>query len=104
MNRNKQDKMCLAVATVMLKQSTCLRRRVGCVIVDAEGHILSTGYNGTPKDHEHCNERSCTLKETCDAIHAEQNAIAHLRQPERAWTLYCTTHHNPAKHLSLIHI
>lgn len=83
--------MNMEVAKVMADQSTCLRRQVGCVITDDSGHILSTGYNGTPSGHEHCNNDNCVTKETCDAIHAEQNAIARLRQPKEARVLYCTT-------------
>ena len=87
----KIDKMCMEVAQVMAKQSTCLRRQVGCVIVDINGYILSTGYNGTPSGEPHCDERNCLGRPTCNAIHAEQNAIARLTLPRDAWALYCTT-------------
>lgn len=91
MNISKQDAMHMGVAKVMAKQSTCLRKKVGCVITDPNGHILSTGYNGAPTGHDHCTTSTCVTKETCDAIHAEQNAIARLREPKEAWILYCTT-------------
>lgn len=67
-------------------RSTCLRAKVGAVIVDEDNRILATGYNGTPsgvnscKDYGNCyrienNIPSGTRYETCRSIHAEQNAI-----------------------------
>jgi dCMP deaminase len=46
----------LEVARAVAKQSTCLRRQVGCVLVDARGHVLSTGYNGVASGMPHCND------------------------------------------------
>ena len=74
----------MEIATLVSSRSTCLRRRVGAVIVK-ENRILSTGYNGTPTGIRHCLERGCLrdeLKipsgqrhELCRGLHAEQNAI-----------------------------
>lgn len=65
-------------------RSTCLRRKVGAVIVK-ENRVLSTGYNGAPKGLPHCEEVGCVRKdkniptgqrhELCRGVHAEQNAI-----------------------------
>lgn len=45
-------KMVQLVAT----RSTCLRRSVGCVLVNHRGHVIATGYNGVAAGMLHCNE------------------------------------------------
>jgi dCMP deaminase len=60
--------------------SSCLRRKIGCVIVK-HNRILSTGYNGAPSKVPHCevcpraNLPSGANLEKCVAVHAEQNAM-----------------------------
>jgi len=67
-------------------RSNCIRAQVGAVIVDEHNKIRSTGYNGTPCGVISCLEKgkcyrveknipSGTRYETCQSIHAEQNAI-----------------------------
>jgi dCMP deaminase len=46
----------MAVAHATAKRATCLRRQVGCVLLDADGFILSTGVNGVASGQPHCNE------------------------------------------------
>ena len=83
-------------------RSTCLRRRVGAVIV-VDNHIVSTGYNGAASGIEHCLDVGCmremlgipsgTDLMNCKAVHAEANAIiqcaVHGVSP-RGGVLYCT--------------
>ena len=45
--------MYMQMAISMAKLSTCARVQVGAVLVIDERPLLS-GYNGTPKGHEHC--------------------------------------------------
>jgi len=67
------------------ERSTCLRAKVGAVIV-RDRSILATGYNGSPAGLPHCTELGCLIYEsrTPDGeieqncyrtIHAEINAI-----------------------------
>lgn len=98
MNRLTRDEMWLNVASVVAKRGNCLRRQVGCVITDINGYILSTGYNGVPAGFQHCDELKCSNGavtgknlDSCNALHAEQNAIARLKEPLAAHNLYCTT-------------
>lgn len=99
MSRPSLDEYFMEIAHVVAKRATCARRKVGCVIVDGNGYILSTGYNGLPKGFPHCIDQPCegahcasgTGLELCMSLHAEQNAIARLREPFQAQTLYCTT-------------
>lgn len=72
------------IAKVVATRSTCLRHKVGAVIVK-DKHIISTGYNGACKGLPHCLDIGCirdqkgiksgTMMEICRAIHGEQNAI-----------------------------
>ena len=74
----------MSIAELVSKRSTCLRRKVGAVIVK-DKRILSTGYNGAPSGIKHCLETGCLREklnvpsgerhELCRGLHAEQNAI-----------------------------
>lgn len=95
----------MEIARVVARRSTCLRNQVGAVIV-LDKRILSTGYNGAPRNLQHCLDIGCirqqqniasgTRHELCRAVHAEQNAIIqsalHGVSIANA-TLYCT--HQP---------
>jgi dCMP deaminase len=91
------------MAHVVASRSTCLRRKVGALIVKHK-HILSTGYNGAPKGLVHCADVGCMREkknvkrgehhELCRGLHAEQNAIiqaAVFGTPIQDGTIY-TTH------------
>ena len=74
----------MSMAELVATRSTCLRRKVGAVIVK-EKRVLTTGYNGAPKGIRHCAEVGCvrmenkiesgTRHELCRGVHAEQNAV-----------------------------
>lgn len=46
----------MRMAHLVATRSTCLRRSVGCVLVNGRRHVLSTGYNGVARGSPHCNE------------------------------------------------
>jgi dCMP deaminase len=83
-NRPGLDEYFMKMAFLVGERSTCLRRRVGAVIVK-NSHILSTGYNGAPKGLAHCEDVGCLREdmgvpsgerhELCRGVHAEQNAV-----------------------------
>ena len=96
------DEYFMEIAEVVRKRSTCLRRKVGAIIVK-DSRILATGYNGAPAGVPHCGEVGCLRAqlnvpsgerhELCRGIHAEQNAIvqaAYLGVSIDGSTLYCT--------------
>jgi dCMP deaminase len=73
-------------AKVVAEMSTCLRRKVGAIIVDKDGVELSSGYSGAPRGVVHCIKLGNCLRmdlkipsgeqyELCRSVHAEQNAI-----------------------------
>ncbi len=78
------DHYFMQIASVVSTRSTCMRRRVGALIV-LNKRILSTGYNGAPAGLKHCSEVGCLREELnvpsgerhelCRGLHAEQNAI-----------------------------
>lgn len=78
------DDYFMEIAHVVSKRSNCLRRHVGAVIMK-DNHILSTGYNGTPRGVKNCFDGGCprcsgkvksgTHLDECLCTHAEQNAI-----------------------------
>jgi len=106
--RPSRDDWGMTVAHCCALRSTCLRRHVGCVLVNERGHVLSTGYNGVAAGLHHCNQEvaatgefpfacggahspSGTNLDACQAIHAEQNALLQCRDVYAIDTCYCTT-------------
>jgi len=83
--RPSWDDYFMEITKIVASRSTCLRRQVGAVIVK-DKHILTTGYNGAPRNIKNCIELGYCLKEekgyasgegheACIGLHAEQNAI-----------------------------
>jgi dCMP deaminase len=82
--RPSWDTYFLGIAQLVSQRSTCLRRKVGAVIVKNR-RILATGYNGTPTSITHCDVTGCLREklkipaaqrhELCRGLHAEQNAL-----------------------------
>lgn len=106
--RIERDPYFLEMAALVARRGTCLRRQVGCVLVDARGHVLATGYNGVAAGEPHCNAHdafdsvgypnacggafasSGTQLDACGAIHAEQNALLQCPDVYRIHTCYTT--------------
>lgn len=108
--RPTKDPYFTSMAALVATRSTCLRRAVGCVLVDARGHVLSTGYNGVAAGQPHCNHeeqlpdhsiwhphkcaaagaRSGMDLDGCQAIHAEQNALLQCHDVWSIETAYVT--------------
>ena len=85
MKRPSKHEYYLNIAKEIAERGTCIRRKVGAVIVK-EGVILSTGYVGSPRGTEHCTDRkechrakmgipSGHRYELCRSVHGETNAI-----------------------------
>lgn len=103
------DRYFIDMARLVASRSTCIRRHVGCVLVDKRNHVLATGYNGVPAGSEHCNEidvprsvitfpHACagadspsgTNLDACLAVHAEQNAVLQCRDAHSIAKAYVT--------------
>jgi len=100
--RPSWDEYFIGIAHLVSKRSTCLRRKVGAVVVK-DRRILATGYNGTPTNIKHCIDTGCMrdeLKipsgqrhELCRGLHAEQNALLQAALygiSLQGTVLYCT--------------
>lgn len=98
--RQTWDEYFLSLAHAASSRSTCVRRKVGAVIV-RDRHIVSTGYNGGPSGYPHCDEGGCPRAASeaptgvgygsCVAIHAEANALLFCGPQDREnATIYCT--------------
>ena len=101
-NRPSWHEYFMGICELVAGRSTCLRRKVGAVLVK-EKRILCSGYNGAPAKVPHCRETGCLRDqlnvpsgekhELCRGVHAEQNAIIqaayHGIQVKNS-VLYCT--------------
>jgi len=99
----------LTITRQVAERSTCLRAKVGAVIV-RDKNILATGYNGSPAGAPHCLDAGCLIyrsttpsgeeEENCfRTIHAEINAIAQAAKNGASITdadIYIT--HSPCIH------
>jgi dCMP deaminase len=103
MSRPTWDEYFMKIAHLVAERSTCMRRRVGAIIVK-DKRIVSTGYNGAPRGLRHCLEVGCLREqmgipsgerqELCRGAHAEQNAIIQAASSGGSMegaTMYCTT-------------
>lgn len=82
--RPSWDEYFMKVAFLVCERASCLRRRVGAVLVK-DKQILATGYNGAPRGIVHCEVVGCLRQrlnipsgerhEICRGLHAEQNVI-----------------------------
>ena len=81
----------LEMAAVWAKNSYCVRRQVGALIVK-DNMIISDGYNGMPKGFENVCEDEQGLTKPC-VLHAEANAITKIAKSgnnSNGATLYVT--------------
>lgn len=113
MSRPDIDTYFMNMADLVATRSTCLRRAVGCVLINKRNHVIATGYNGVAAGMLHCNEptevyldgapklyenacEGATLPsgeglDKCQAIHAEQNALLQCCDVYEIYTCYTTT-------------
>ncbi|PYI00485.1 deoxycytidylate deaminase [Aspergillus sclerotiicarbonarius CBS 121057] len=100
--RPNWDQYFMELASLAAQRSNCMKRRVGCVLV-RDRRVISTGYNGTPRHLENCNEGGCPRcnrgegggvgLSTCLCLHAEENALleAGRERIREGAILYCDT-------------
>lgn len=86
----------LIMAEVLSKLTTC-RTGVGAVLVDENGYVIATGYNGAPSGMPHCTDVGCLMVDNhCQrAVHAEINAVGQAAQrgaSTRGSTMYIFNH------------
>ncbi|KAI1156318.1 cytidine deaminase-like protein [Nemania diffusa] len=102
--RPSWDSYFMALASLAARRCNCMKRAVGCVLVDSKRRVLSTGYNGTPRNLTNCMEGGCprcnsgdaasgVSLATCLCLHAEENALleAGRERIRDGSVLYCNT-------------
>jgi dCMP deaminase len=84
--RPDMDEYMMSIAVGVRARANCKGSHIGAVLA-REGHIVSTGYNGTPHHTPNCDEGGCgrcsnrddypsgTGYDLCICVHAEQNAL-----------------------------
>jgi dCMP deaminase len=84
--RPDMDEYLMGIAMAVRKRANCVGNRVGALIAK-DRRIVSTGYNGTPRNMPNCLEGGClrcanrashppgTSYDLCICVHAEQNAL-----------------------------
>jgi dCMP deaminase len=74
--RNTWDEYFMNIARTVATRATCDRKHVGAVIV-RDRTILSTGYNGSIRGTDHCDDAGHMMEDghCVRTIHAEMNAI-----------------------------
>jgi dCMP deaminase len=91
------------MAQSLSKRAACTRRQVAALVVDLDGRIVASGYNGTPAGEVNCSDGGCprgkmTYEElaafssydNCNGIHAEANALLRAGERARGATLVVT--------------
>lgn len=92
----------MEIADVVSSRSTCMRRAVGCVLINELDQIIATGYNGRHRGAPNCSDRNSfacegatsptgTNLEGCEAIHAEQNALMQCANVHEIAVCFVTT-------------
>jgi dCMP deaminase len=96
------DAYFMDIARVVASRSNCVKRKVASVVT-LDRRIIATGYNGTPRGVQNCNEGGCprcnafapggTQLSECLCSHGEENAIvqaAYHGVSVKGATLYTT--------------
>ncbi len=75
--RKNWNEYFMEITELVASRSTCDRAFVGCVLVNDDHRIISTGYNGSIGGNPHCNDIGHKMRDGhCIAtIHAEMNAL-----------------------------
>lgn len=99
--RPSRDLTFALIAKVISLRGTCLRAKVGAVIVK-DKRIVSVGYNGALPGEDHCTSELCNADSPClNTIHAEANAIYYAAKSGisiEGAKIYCT--HSPCRKCS----
>lgn len=93
--RKSWNEYFMEITEMVASRSTCDRAFVGCVLVNKDHRIVSTGYNGAVAGNPHCSEVGHTMRDGhCIAtIHAEMNALLYCAKegiPVKGCTAYVT--------------
>jgi len=102
----RKDESLMAIAYAMSQQSSCRKRKVGAIIADAEGNIISSGYNEVPAHETPCTQEYGTcyrewltdrffdkLKAEIPEVGGKETALKSLFRKEFKILDYCRALH-----------
>lgn len=58
--RPTYDEYFMKMADIAKRRSNCMKSSVGCVIVNDNNRVVSTGFNGTPRGMPSCFKNGCS--------------------------------------------
>lgn len=98
----KTDEEWIELAWIISQKAECQKRRVGTVIVDANGVMVGQGFNHDPTGEKDCFKGECPRAFTgtpantgdydlCITAHAEASAIIDAGNLARTSTMYSTS-------------
>lgn len=91
MNRISFDDLAMNIAVECSKRSEDIYRKVGACVLNEDGRILSTGYNGLiakfEPHHDFWKDRNLRRK---FMIHAEVNALSRISINDKPYTIAIT--------------
>lgn len=95
--RPSKDETYMRMAKDACRRSTCLSRRTGALLLDADGCVIMTGYNGAPRGcpHQQTCERlrgqgtgSGQDLDKCTDVHAEENCLVQAGNRAKGGAMY----------------
>lgn len=93
--RPTRDQWAMGLAMVTSRRATCLRRQVGCVLLNERGHVLATGYNGVAAGRPHCNDVTGQTINPALWVVPENDAPGYFRNAEH-WEMPLVPVHDHA--------
>ena len=75
--RTNWNEYFMEITKTVATRSTCDRAFVGCVLINKDNRIVSTGYNGSIAGDPHCHDIGHKMRDNhcIRTIHAEMNAL-----------------------------
>ena len=93
--QHKIDIVRLKQAEAESTNSNCVKHSVGCIITDAMGRILSSGYNGTPSNHKNCSDHFPNFPDNIDGPYQDADEMlkmAVLKRQHHEWSAQHEVH------------
>ena len=97
-DRPSWDEYFAKIVKDVAMRSTCFKRQIGAIVVNADHEIVATGFNGNVRGAKHCDDIGCIKDEMglksgeghewCTAVHAEQNALIQAGKQSRGANMY----------------
>lgn len=83
----------MEAAKLAARRSTCNRLQVGAIL-ERDGRVIVSGYNGAPAGFPHCSPDICRMEKPCTrTVHAEANCLCFAARhgiPTEGTTMWTT--------------